>query len=77
MSHKRHTPNQAAVKASNQHTTLTSHRTLCHRGTKQKHKGAAPTTGTTWSIYYMLAMKEFLQKEFIFLNQTTTKQQFG
>ena len=45
--HKRQFPNQAAVQASKQHTTLTSHRTLCHRGTIQRHCGAAPTTAAT------------------------------
>ena len=45
MSHKRQSPNQAALQASNEHTTLTSHRTLCHRGTR--HRGTAPTVGAT------------------------------
>ena len=48
-SHKRQNPNQATVKASNQHFTLTSHRTLCHRDTRPRHWGAAPTTGTIGS----------------------------
>ena len=39
-------PRPGRCKASNQHTTLTSHRTQCHRGTRQRHTGAAPTAGT-------------------------------
>ena len=46
-SHKPQSPNQAAVQASNQHTTLTSHRPLCHRGTRQRYRGVAPTAGVT------------------------------
>ena len=44
-SHKQQSPSPAAVKASNQHTTLRSHRTLCHRGTK--YTDAAPIEGAT------------------------------
>ena len=47
MSHKRQSPNQDAVKASNQHTTLTSHRTMCHQRTRHRHRGAAPTVVAT------------------------------
>ena len=43
--------------ASNQHSTLTSHRTLCHRGTSQRHKSAAPTTGTTGSHTVHIQLK--------------------
>ena len=50
-------PDQAAVKASNQHTNLTSHRILCHRGTRQGHRGAAPTTGTTGSHAVHIQLK--------------------
>ena len=50
-------PDQTAVKASTQHTTLTSHRTLCHRGTRQRHRGAAPTTGTTGSHTVHIQLK--------------------
>ena len=46
-SHERHSPNQAAVQASNEHTTVTSHRPLCHRGTRHRHWGTAPTAGAT------------------------------
>ena len=46
-SHKRQSPNQAVVQASNQHTTLTSHRTLCHRGTRHRHRGTTPTADVT------------------------------
>ena len=56
-SHRRQTPNQAAVKASNQHTTLTSRRTLCHPGTRQRHRSAAPTTGTTGSHVVHIQLK--------------------
>ena len=48
---------QAAAKASNQHTTLTSHRSLCHRGTRQIHRGAAPSTGTTESQAVHIQLK--------------------
>ena len=51
------TPDQAAVKAFNQHTTLTSHRTLCHRGSRQRHRGAAPTTGVTGSHAVHIQLK--------------------
>ena len=44
-SHKRQSPRQAAVHASNQHTTPTSHRNLCHGGTR--HRGTAPTARAT------------------------------
>ena len=37
-SHKRQSPNQAAAHASNQHTTLTSYRTLCHRGPSHRYR---------------------------------------
>ena len=38
--HKRQSgPKQAAVQAANQHTTLTSRHTLCHRGTRHRYRG--------------------------------------
>ena len=44
---KRQSPNKASVQASNQHTTLTSYRPLCHPGTRHRHRGTTPTEGAT------------------------------
>ena len=41
-SHKWQSFNQAAVHASNQDTTHTSHHTLCHQGTSHRHGSTAP-----------------------------------
>ena len=38
-------PSQAAAHASNQHTTHTAHRTLCHRGTCYSYSGTAFSAG--------------------------------
>ena len=50
-------PDQAAKKESDQHTTLISHRTLCHRGTSQRHRGAASTTRTAGSHVVHIQLK--------------------
>ena len=57
-SHKRQTPNQAAVKASNQQTTLTAHRNLCHRGARHRHKGTAPTASATGTHAAQIQLKQ-------------------
>ena len=46
-SHNRQSPSQTAAHASNQHTTHTSHRTLCHRSTTHRHSGTTSTAGAT------------------------------